>query len=216
MPHQPDAERLERTAAANEQSEGIRGWLIDSLGAVGVMVTALGFLAAIGSASWLMARMRVRKPATASDALHATIKRSPKLASGGSRELAPRATWGNPTDRARVPAAGALDPTRLDHFGTLEVMNGPLAGKRFLIPKGGLLVGRDPTRCAIVLPADSISKEHAWVVPVDNQVVIIDRGSANGTYVNSIDSARVDKTPLRSGDRIYLGKSNPSVLAYLQ
>jgi pSer/pThr/pTyr-binding forkhead associated (FHA) protein len=48
------------------------------------------------------------------------------------------------------------------------------------------------------------------------KVVVIDRGSANGTYVNSTDSARVDQATLRNGDRIYLGKSRSSVLAYRQ
>lgn len=113
-------------------------------------------------------------------------------------------------------AAGTLEPTRYEDFGTLEVISGPLTGQRFPVPPGGLLLGRDPTRCSVVLPTDSVSKEHAWVVPVDGQVVVIDRGSANGTYLNSTESARVDRAALSHGDRIYLGKSRSSVLAYRQ
>jgi hypothetical protein len=213
MPHLPEAERLEREAAANEQAEG--GWrrLIDSLNALGVTAAVLG-IAAIGlAAAWVVARMnRTNKTAATSDVRGATLKRAPNIAG----QPAPLATLLNPTGPRQTLTEVELAATRLEHFGTLEVISGPLAGKRFVIPKGGLLLGRDPARCAVVLPVDSISKEHAWIVPVDNQVVIIDRGSANGTYVNSTDSARVDKAPLRNGDRIYLGKSSLSVLAYLR
>ena len=199
-PHQPEAERLEQAAAANEKTEGLWGWLIDSFGAVGMATTALGLVAIGGPALWLVARV--------SRTVKAPI---PVPVSNGPREkelgqYAPRA----------VPAVTTLDPTRLEHFGTLEVISGPLTGQRFPIPPGGLLLGRDPTRCSVVLPSDSISKEHAWVVPLDGQVVVIDRGSANGTYLNSTESARVDRAALASGDRIYLGKSRSSVLAYRQ
>ena len=216
MPHQPEAERLEQAAAANEKSEGIWGWLMDSLGAVGVTATALGIVA-IGPAAWLA----VRASRNGKSALLSPVGNVPRRRPAASRALeqyAPRtAVSVKPTDSPPVPAAaGSVDPTRLEHFGTLEVISGPLTGQRFPIPQGGLLLGRDPIRCSVVLPSDSISKEHAWVVPVDGQVVIIDRGSANGTYLNSTESARVARAALASGDRIYLGKSRSSVLAYRQ
>jgi pSer/pThr/pTyr-binding forkhead associated (FHA) protein len=114
---------------------------------------------------------------------------------------------------AGVAPARALT---IDQFGTLHISAGPLSGQRFVIPKEGLVLGREPGRCAVVLPDDSISKDHAWVVPVDDGVVVIDRGSSNGTYVNSIDSPRISKVLLRSGDRIYLGRSSQTVLTYLR
>jgi hypothetical protein len=220
MPHQPEAERLEREAAANEQAEGVWGSLVDSFGMAGVAAAGLAIVA-IGSAlAWSLTRKRRShpKPAATSDRHEVTLKRVSEVPSAGIGQHAPLSTLVNPTGARPLAAAAPLGATRIEHsgFGTLEVISGPLAGKRFQIPQGGLLVGRDPARCAVVLPVDSISKEHAWVVPLDDQVVVIDRGSANGTYVNSTDSARVDKAPLRSGDRIYLGRSSPTVLAYLQ
>jgi len=237
MPHQPEAERLAQAAAANAKTEGVWGWLIDNFGAVGVTATALGIVA-IGPVAWLATRIgRAGKPATVPPASKATVAKPSKVASGGEGlgRSVPQATARNATEAQRresreaqesrggiidpepMPgAAGALGPTRFEDFGTLEVISGPLTGQRFPVPAGGLLVGRDPTRCSVVLPSDSISKEHAWVVPVDGEVVVIDRGSANGTYLNSTESARVDRAALRSGDRIYLGKSRSSVLAYRQ
>jgi pSer/pThr/pTyr-binding forkhead associated (FHA) protein len=76
------------------------------------------------------------------------------------------------------------------------------------------MIGRDSTKCAIVTSDESVSKEHAWVVPVDNEVVVIDRNSTNGTYVNSMDSPRINKTALRSGDRVYIGRKGAITLTY--
>ena len=91
-------------------------------------------------------------------------------------------------------------------FGSVQGASGPLAGKRFDITKQGLLIGRDATKCQIVLNDDSVSKEHAWIVPLDGGTVVIDRGSTNGTYVNSLNSPKVSKVRLNNGDKIFIGK----------
>jgi pSer/pThr/pTyr-binding forkhead associated (FHA) protein len=57
-----------------------------------------------------------------------------------------------------------------------------------------------------VVNDDAVSKEHAWVVPVDDGMVVIDRGSTNGTFVNSINSPKVGKVHLQNGDKIFIGK----------
>jgi len=59
------------------------------------------------------------------------------------------------------------------------------------------------------LTEDTVSGEHAWIVPMDGSVVVIDKGSSNGTYVNSVDSTRVSKAELKDGDRIYIGRKGP-------
>jgi pSer/pThr/pTyr-binding forkhead associated (FHA) protein len=66
----------------------------------------------------------------------------------------------------------------------------------------------------VVVLDESISKEHAWIVPVDNDVVVIDRNSANGTYVNSTDTPRINKVVLKNGDRVILGRKGSVVLTY--
>ena len=99
-------------------------------------------------------------------------------------------------------------------YGNLQITSGPLAGKLFKIPKEGLRIGRDPEQCTVVLNEDTVSKSHAWIVPVDNRVVVIDGNSSNGTYINSVNSPRVSKAGLRNGDRIYMGKQGSTVLTY--
>ena len=74
------------------------------------------------------------------------------------------------------------------------------------MPKGGLLIGRDAVKCNIVIADETVSKEHAWIVPLDNEVFLIDRGSSNGTYINSADTPRVNKVALQNGDRVFIGK----------
>jgi hypothetical protein len=110
-----------------------------------------------------------------------------------------------------APAGGAYaaqGPPR--SYGSLQCTSGAAAGKRFEITKQGLLIGRDSAKCQIVLPEDAVSKEHAWVVPVDEGVVLIDRGSTNGVFLNSLDSPKVSKVTLHHGDKIYIGKGAAS------
>lgn len=121
---------------------------------------------------------------------------------------------------AGVPAAGkpqlsaASQAPDVHSYGSLQCSSGPLTGQRFPIPKQGLLIGRDSAKCQVVLSGDDVSKEHAWVVPLDGNVVLIDRGSTNGVFVNSMDSPRVSKVPLKNGDRILIGKSASTFTYY--
>jgi hypothetical protein len=99
-------------------------------------------------------------------------------------------------------------------YGSLQATAGPLVGQRFPVSKQGLLIGRDPSRCQIVMTDDLVSQEHAWVVPLDEGVVLIDRGSANGVYLNSTESPKVSKVPLKHGDKIFVGKSGAAFTYY--
>jgi pSer/pThr/pTyr-binding forkhead associated (FHA) protein len=49
---------------------------------------------------------------------------------------------------------------------------------------------------------------------VDDGVAVIDRNSANGTYVNSVDSPRINKFVLKNGDRIFVGRKNPTEITF--
>jgi serine protease Do len=140
--------------------------------------------------------------------------------------VSPKQSPGPIPGQGPAPAVGLIkDPNGLGvqrapsgstngSYGTLHVTNGPLAGNRFTIPKEGILIGRDAVRCKLVLDNQTASKEHAWAVPLEDGVNLIDQGSSNGTYVNSTDSPRIRKVPLKSGDRIFIGKDNPTEITY--
>ena len=114
---------------------------------------------------------------------------------------------------ARIATAAAGAAASPGNFGRIQFTSGSLSGQTFPISKEGLWIGRDAGKCRIVLQDDSISGQHAWVVPADGTIVVIDKGSTNGTYVNSVDSPRISKVGLRNGDRVYLGHKG-SVFTY--
>ncbi len=114
----------------------------------------------------------------------------------------------NPTviDASPRKASPELAPGIGQSYGSVQCTAGQPAGKRFDVTKQGLLIGRDASKCQIVINDDAVSKEHAWIVPVDGGTVVIDRGSTNGTFLNSVNSPKISKVRLQNGDKIFVGK----------
>ncbi|WP_041313124.1 trypsin-like peptidase domain-containing protein [Heliomicrobium modesticaldum] len=100
----------------------------------------------------------------------------------------------------------------------IEFILGPLTGRRMIIPREGLLVGRDPATCQVVLDDPFISKQHLFVGPdpLDKTAIIVtDKGSTNGTFLESPDGERLVGTrTLQKGDQVYLGQRNAFVLRF--
>jgi serine protease Do len=193
MPNQPDAMRLQ-VIAAQEATKETPEWVLPATGVAVVLLAA----ALIG---WLVISARSRKV--------------PAPVRAGAARLSP-----NPQQATTVLSGTVLPPTVFygdtseKRYGVLQATSGPLAGNRYLIPKTGVLIGRDSSRCTIVIPDESVSKEHAWIVPVDNEVVVIDRDSTNGTYLNSQESPRVSRATLHNGDRVFIGRKGELTLTY--
>jgi hypothetical protein len=198
MPNQPDATKLQLQAAENIRTMNPVAYWIDRLGA-GVLV-GIGVL--LAGVVLVVVLARSRKPAVRVNPHTVQLKPSVALAPVAVPAAAPVA----------APAKPAL--AQPESFGSLYINNGPLSGNQFAIPKKGLLVGRDPSLCSVVLQDDTVSKEHAWIVPLDNGVAVIDRSSANGTYVNSTDSPRISKMLLKSGDHIFIGRKDATEITY--
>lgn len=111
------------------------------------------------------------------------------------------------SDFATVPpaprdATGAAAPRLLGKF---TILNGSRAGERLGLGGTGIRIGREQAICEIVLENPKISRLHAEVVCMDGKVLLIDRNSANGTYVND---QKIDRRELRNGDIIYFGGRN--------
>ena len=96
-------------------------------------------------------------------------------------------------------------------FGTLTLKMGGQSGKSYAIGEKGLIIGRDPAQCDIVILDPNVSRVHAWVTVKKGEAVIIDRGSTNGTYVNQI---KVENATLHSGDIIQLGRKCNTALVF--
>lgn len=66
-----------------------------------------------------------------------------------------------------------------------------------------VLIGRDPT-CGLPTSEVSVSRRHAEVSFVGDQLVIRDMGSSNGTWVNG-EPVGADPQPLLPGQQVFLG-----------
>ncbi|MBZ5516028.1 MAG: FHA domain-containing protein, partial [Acidobacteriia bacterium] len=85
----------------------------------------------------------------------------------------------------------------------LVATGGLLTGRTFTITPKGLLIGRDPSTCQVVIADDEISRTHAWVgLDPQGQVIVQDRRSANGTFVNKV---RVQERVLQPTDELSVG-----------
>jgi pSer/pThr/pTyr-binding forkhead associated (FHA) protein len=96
-------------------------------------------------------------------------------------------------------------------FGTLTLDTSGQSGKSYSISEKGLIVGRDPGQCDIVISDPNVSRVHAWITVKKGEVVVIDRGSTNGTYVNNI---KVENVKLKLGDVIQLGRKCATTLVF--
>jgi pSer/pThr/pTyr-binding forkhead associated (FHA) protein len=73
----------------------------------------------------------------------------------------------------------------------------------FRLPSGASrTVGRAP-RADFVLDAALVSRLHCRITAADERLDIEDLSSTNGTFVND---RRIDKGPIRAGDRLRIGR----------
>jgi S1-C subfamily serine protease len=96
-------------------------------------------------------------------------------------------------------------------LGRFTILNGSRAGEKLGLGGSGIRIGRESTICEIVLENPKVSRLHAEVVSIDGKVLLIDRNSSNGTYVND---QKIDKRFLQDGDIIYFGGRNAVAVAF--
>ena len=79
---------------------------------------------------------------------------------------------------------------------------GGRAGEHFLLEQESTTVGRSPD-CDIFLDDVTVSRRHALVKRSNDQFLIEDQGSLNGTFVNR---RRIESGGLEDGDEVQIGK----------
>ena len=77
----------------------------------------------------------------------------------------------------------------------------PVSGPAVDVAKDQSMVGRDPT-CEIVVTDGSVSRRHARLEKRGSAWWVVDQGSANGTYVNSL---RVAEKELKNSQELRFG-----------
>jgi serine protease Do len=110
-----------------------------------------------------------------------------------------------------IVSPSSLPPGQPLMLGRFTILNGTRAGERLGLGGSGIRIGRESTICEIVLENPKVSRLHAEVVSIDGKVLLIDRNSSNGTYVND---QKIDKRFLKDGDIIYFGGRNAVAVAF--
>lgn len=90
---------------------------------------------------------------------------------------------------------------------TITVTGGSQRGEQFEYYKDSVLIGRS-RRSDLVLNDAAISNEHCRILVTEETVEIEDLTSKNSTFINQLP---VERAPLKTGDRIQLGKSELEV-----
>jgi S1-C subfamily serine protease len=93
-------------------------------------------------------------------------------------------------------------------FGAIVWTKGRLAGQRFEIQAEGFYIGRDNQLSQVVIEDARISSRHAWLGIRDGLVVLVDSGSTNGTFLNSLQAGRVHEVTLNAGDTIIFSEED--------
>jgi pSer/pThr/pTyr-binding forkhead associated (FHA) protein len=78
----------------------------------------------------------------------------------------------------------------------------PPCPPNFPLQPGRLVVGRS-SDCDLVLPHDSVSRQHAEIHLLNEDVTVVDLDSRNGTFVND---TRIQSSALAVGQRVKFGR----------
>ncbi|MDI6696259.1 MAG: FHA domain-containing protein [Anaerolineales bacterium] len=116
-----------------------------------------------------------------------------------------------------APIEDDIDETVLDReetslMGWLIVKRSPYLRRGHLIKiRSGAILGRNPKKADVVIDDDKVSSLHARIQVKENNFVLIDLGSANGTWVNGEElngpRAIVQDDEIKLGDTVFVLKT---------
>ena len=96
-------------------------------------------------------------------------------------------------------------------FGVLIGLDRDVVGRTYPIPEEGLVLGRDPQKSQVLSANTAVSHVHAHVLPFEEDIMVFDAHSKNGTYVNG---RRVVDAILNDGDKVSMGKRQPTTFLF--
>ena len=108
------------------------------------------------------------------------------------------------TEEIEMPAVG--DSGSIGSCGEhgkprLTLTKGPLKGEVFYLDSFPVIIGRDPS-CDLFLNNMTVSREHAEIVCEGDQLVVRDKDSLNGTWV---DNKVIEEAELFEGSLLQIG-----------
>lgn|GEM_PF-6453252 len=83
-------------------------------------------------------------------------------------------------------------------FGSVQDLSGRLAPGQIILRRAGLKIGRNPTRCDLVIPDDQVAEEHVLILPLESgEILLVDLLSGGRTALNG---EVVQRAALQPGD----------------
>lgn len=106
------------------------------------------------------------------------------------------------SDRSDAPPRGVCLSGTVAGSGPVreEIHGAMLSGE-------GVIVGRNPESCQIVIPGQGVSRQQVRVLGEGGRVLIEDLGSTNGTRLNGKRLEPYKKVEIRPGDELAFGKT---------
>jgi predicted component of type VI protein secretion system len=83
----------------------------------------------------------------------------------------------------------------------LHLVKGNPKGKTVEVPAGTVAIGR-AENSDVIIASTRVSRNHCEITNDGKRLVIRDKGSANGTFVNGV---RIDEHVLQAGDEVQVG-----------
>lgn len=196
-------------------------WLVNGYGTAIAIIALIGVLVSIAALVVYMSSVQRAKPSTefvqafnsrmsnlenkvddarrnaeSANAVTASLSDAVKA----SQSVKPRSDTAATIIDRKPQAATIID---LPSTGcTLVIQSGVNRGDTYDLPNKDMIVGRDVTN-DIVLDDGKVSREHARFSYSGGAWVVVDLGSANGTYVNG--QKVVGHKPLSNGDKVKIG-----------
>lgn len=92
----------------------------------------------------------------------------------------------------------------------LQILSGPRQGGLFTLSSDSEVVIGRSAEADLILAEEMVSRKHATLIAHAGELLLRDRGSTNGTFVNG---ERVEEVVLQEGDRILIGTTILVVIA---
>jgi len=96
-----------------------------------------------------------------------------------------------------VPTEPPSEPASPSEVHCLEIEDGELAGESIAVDSSGVKIGRTPP-ADIVLPHKSVSREHCLIGLANDELLVTDLNSTNGTFIDDVRITRSTILPVGS------------------
>ena len=103
----------------------------------------------------------------------------------------------------QIPLVSELDDIALKSYSHIEVECPGLQTSNIELGRTEITIGRDK-ECSLCLPLTNVSRKHARIVSKDEDFLVEDLNSTNGTFVNGV---KVSRCVLRNNDQIRIGEA---------